>query len=170
MSPTILDALEEDLEASAVSTVPASSWALRFFRLVSEPTSHESMGPDAAIPVMNIVNPDSEVLSDTATDPDLVGEGVDNVEEGAEESEVSSSGVDSIVDNREAHHAVGGRAGVGPSLGRADRRPCDSSRVRQSGSCGSGQFIQVKSHRDEVSFEVLASCILFGNPGGVDKS
>ena len=51
VSPTILHALKEDLEASAVSTVQASSRALRRLRLVSgrardEPT--ESMGPDAS--------------------------------------------------------------------------------------------------------------------------
>ena len=34
-SPTILDALEEDLEVSVSSTVPASSRALRRLRLVS---------------------------------------------------------------------------------------------------------------------------------------
>ena len=108
MSPTILDALEEDLEASAVSTVPASSRALRRLRLVSgraddEPT--ESMGPDAVVHVMNIADPDSKVLSDTATDPDL-GARVDNVDQGDEESEASSSGDDSIVDDREAHDVV----------------------------------------------------------------
>ena len=96
MSPTILDALEEDLEASE-STAPASHRAVRRLLLVSavardELTSHESMGPDAAIPVTNIADSDLEVMSDTATDPE-----VDNVEEGGDESEANSSGDDSIV-------------------------------------------------------------------------
>ena len=86
---TIVDALEEDLEASAVSTVPASSRAVRHLVLVGghahhEPTSPEVRGPDAAVPVINIPDPDSEVLLDTATDPDLSRDGVANVEMGGD--------------------------------------------------------------------------------------
>ena len=40
-----------------------------------EPTSPEVRGPDAAVAVINIADPDSEVLSDTATDPDLSRDG-----------------------------------------------------------------------------------------------
>ena len=103
VSPTILDALEEDLEVSVSSTVPASSRALRRLRLVSgracdEPTV--PMGPDAVVHV--IADPGSEVLSDTATDPDL-GARVDH----EEKSDRDSSGDDSVVDDREAHEAVG---------------------------------------------------------------
>ena len=32
-------------------------------------------------------------------------------------------------------------------MGRIDHRPCDASRIRKSGSCRSGQFVQVKSIR-----------------------
>ena len=35
------------------------------------------MRVDAAIPVINVSNLDSEAMSDTATDPDLIGEGGD---------------------------------------------------------------------------------------------
>ena len=68
---TIVDDVEED--ASAVSTVPARSRSLRRLRFVSgraRDDSTESVWPDA-VHVMNIADPDSEVLSDTATDPDL---------------------------------------------------------------------------------------------------
>ena len=89
----------------AGSTVPASSRGLRRLRLVSGPAREptESMGPDAVIHV--IVDPDSEVLSDTATDPDL-GARIDNVVQG-EESDASSSGDDSVVNDKEAHDVVG---------------------------------------------------------------
>ena len=103
VSPTILDALEEDLEVSVSSTVPASSRALRRPRLVSgracdEPTV--PMGPDAVVHVN--ADPGSEVLSDTATDPDL-----DARVDQEEKSDRDSSGDDSVVDDREAHEAVG---------------------------------------------------------------
>ena len=102
VSSTILDTFEEDLEISAVFLVSVSFRSLRRLRLNSvrahdESLFHESLRSDVVIPVM----------SDTVSDPDLIDEEIDNVEEGAEESEVSSSGVDSIVDNREAYHAVG---------------------------------------------------------------
>ena len=109
LPPTIVDDAEEN--ASPMSTVPASSRAFRRLgwsvAVHTMSQLHESTGLDAAILVMNIADPDSEVLSDTATDPDLIGERVNNVEEGAEESEASSYGDDSIVDDRETHHAVG---------------------------------------------------------------
>ena len=52
------------------------------------------MGPDAVVHV--IAHPDSEVLLDTATDPDL-GARVDH-----EESDRNSSGDDSVVDEGSA--------------------------------------------------------------------
>ena len=61
------------------------------------------MGLDAVVHV--IADPDSEVLSDTASDPDL-GARVDHVVQ-EEESDRNSSGDDSVVDDREAHDAVG---------------------------------------------------------------
>ena len=111
MPSTIVDVLEKDLEASAVSKVPASSRAVRRLLLVGghahEPTSPEVRGPDAAIPVTNIADPDSEALSDTATDPDLSRDGVANVEMGGDESEVDDSSGDSVVGDRDAQDAAG---------------------------------------------------------------
>ena len=134
--PTIGDD-EEDLEASAVSTCPPCSRASRRLWLDSgrahdELTSHESMEPDAAI-VVNIADPDLEVLLDTANDPDLIGERVDNAESGAEESEASSSGIDSIIGDREAHHAVGDV----PVLDTVQDELIGDRATRQPGLCGS---------------------------------
>ena len=148
--------LSQDLEVSVSSTVPASSRALRCLRLVSGRARDEPavpMGPDAVVHV--IADPDSEILSDTATDPDL-GARVDH----EEESDRNSSGDDSVVDDREAHEAMGD----------VFVRPCDASRIRKSGSCRSGQFVQVKSIGDEVSTEVLAWRLPFGTPGRFDRS
>ena len=46
----------------------------------------------------------------------------------------------------------------------------ESSRIRKSGSCRSGQFVQVKSIGDEISTEVLAWRLPFGTPGRFDRS
>ena len=64
-------------------------------------------GPDAAIPVVNISDPDSEALSDTATDPHFSRDQVANVEMGCDESEVDDSSVDSVVSDRDAQHTAG---------------------------------------------------------------
>ena len=165
---TIVDALEEDLEASVVSTVPASSRAVRRLVLVGGhahhvPTSPEVRGPDAAVPVINIADPDSGALSVTATDPDLSRDGVANVEMGGDESEVDDSSGDSVVGDRGCGGRSGGRGGSRHRLGRGDCQPCDTCRVCLLGSCGSGQSVQVESFRDEISAEVLAWCVPFGN-------
>ena len=60
---TVDTIVEEDLEASVVSTVPASSRAVRRLVLVGghahhEPTSPEVRGPDAAVRAINIADPD----------------------------------------------------------------------------------------------------------------
>ena len=69
---TIIDALEEDLEANVVSTVPANSRARRLVGQAMPPRPHipEVRGPNAAVPA----------LLDTTTDPDFSQMGGDENE------------------------------------------------------------------------------------------
>ena len=55
VSPTILDALEDDLETSAAPAVPASVLAAQCLPSVRDRArDHESMELDAVIPVVNM--------------------------------------------------------------------------------------------------------------------
>ena len=67
VSPTILDALENDLETSAAPTVPASAPAAQCSSMVRDcARDHESMELDASIPVIQMA----------AFQPDSAGEGI----------------------------------------------------------------------------------------------
>ena len=137
-------------------------------RPCTPPTSPEVRGPDAAIPVMNIAETDSEALSDTASDPDLSRDGVANVGVGGDESEVDEVLETTVSSVTGCAARSGRRGGSRHRLGRGDCQPCDTCRVSQFGSCGSGQSVQVESIRDEISAEVLAWCVPFGNQGRID--
>ena len=85
--PTILDALEEDLEAN-----------------VAEPAFIGGLNVGVGVPVIQIADADSDILSDTVSDPDSLRD--DRIGNVVPQDSAESSDLDSVHSEREDHHAA----------------------------------------------------------------